>query len=121
MKSVKDNLIVGLLISALGITALAASKVWANPLFFIQITNTAGLAFGSFAAGTGGTVTVSPAGVRTKAAWCLSPPARAQPPVSTSGVSHSPRTTLYCDGCVPMKSNRVESSKASNSQKPRKE
>jgi hypothetical protein len=66
MKSVKANLIKCLLLAALGITALAVSKVWANPLFFIQITNTAGLAFGSFAAGTGGTVTVSPAGVRTK-------------------------------------------------------
>jgi len=42
-----------------------AARVWSAPLIAITINNTAGLAFGSLAAGTGGTVTVSPAGVRT--------------------------------------------------------
>ena len=39
---------------------MAASVSWAVP---IAISNTAGLAFGKFVAGSGGTVTVSPGGV----------------------------------------------------------
>lgn len=56
-----------LLLLALTCTALIASKVWA----VVNITNTVGLAFGSFAAGTGGTVTVSTAGARTKTGGVL--------------------------------------------------
>ena len=56
-----------LLLFALALAALTASNGWAR----VRIANTAGLAFGSFAAGAGGTVIVSPAGVRTKTGGVL--------------------------------------------------
>jgi hypothetical protein len=56
-----------LLLFALALAALTASNGWAR----VRIANTAGLAFGSFAAGTGGTVVVSPAGVRSKTGGVL--------------------------------------------------
>jgi len=56
-----------LLLLTLVCIGAAAAQAWATPIYFMWITNnTTGLAFGSMAAGTGGTVTVSPAGVRTK-------------------------------------------------------
>jgi len=56
-----------LLLFALALAALTASNGWAR----VRIANTAGLAFGSFAAGAGGTVIVSPAGVRSKTGGVL--------------------------------------------------
>jgi len=54
-----------LLLIGLACAMLSASDASARPLRSISITNSGGLAFGSFAAGAGGTVTVSPLGVRT--------------------------------------------------------
>jgi len=56
-----------LLLLALVCAALLASNGWAR----VRIANTTGLAFGSFAAGTGGTVTISTAGARTKTGGVL--------------------------------------------------
>jgi len=56
-----------LLLIGLACAVLNASDASARPLQSISITNSAGLAFGSFVAGVGGTVTVSPLGVRTSA------------------------------------------------------
>jgi Domain of unknown function (DUF4402) len=54
-----------LIVIGLACAVLNASDASARPLRSIAITNSAGLAFGSFVAGAGGTVTVSPLGVRT--------------------------------------------------------
>jgi len=54
-----------LLFLAVALALLNPSNLGAAALTSISITNTAGLAFGSFIAGGGGTVAVSAAGVRT--------------------------------------------------------
>jgi Domain of unknown function (DUF4402) len=56
-----------LLLLTMACTGFAATQAFASNLIFMWITNNnTGMTFGSLAAGTGGTVTVSPAGVRTK-------------------------------------------------------
>jgi Domain of unknown function (DUF4402) len=67
MNSGKARIRIYLLLLTLFCIGFAATQSWANAILFMWITNnTASLSFGSFAAGAGGTVTVSPAGIRTK-------------------------------------------------------
>jgi len=67
MRSGKPVIKICLLFLTLAGAGIIASKVWA----VVNITNTMGLAFGSFAAGTGGTVTISPAGARSRTGGVL--------------------------------------------------
>jgi len=67
MNSDKAGIKKYLLLFAMACAALTPSDGWAT----VNIMNTAGLAFGSFVAGTGGTVPVSAAGVRTSTGGVL--------------------------------------------------